>query len=139
MSDPDHELDKIRLKKAEMYFKFQSLPKKIIEIHSLQEYNNLITNFPDNILVIDFWAIWCGPCMAFAKIFEQIQQEYINEGFIFAKVNVDENQAVARKYNITGIPTTLFVKGDQIIRKIVGLMNHENMKKLLEAFKSYNI
>ena len=60
--------------------------------------------------------------MAFAPVFEKLQQEYGNE-FIFTKVNVDEIPDISRKYGITGIPTTLFLKKEKVLNKIVGAMN----------------
>ncbi|MFX1325313.1 MAG: thioredoxin family protein, partial [Promethearchaeota archaeon] len=84
--------------------------------------------------IIDFWAVWCGPCMFFSHIFKKLHGEYQRD-FIFVKVNVDENNAIAMKYGITGIPTTLFIKNDEVINKVVGAMNYEGMKKVLEKLK----
>jgi len=135
MSDDD--LEKIRVKKAENLLKLQTFPKEIIKIHSLEEYKNLLADFPDKIIIIDFWAIWCGPCIAFAPVFEKLQQDY-KEEYIFIKVNVDENPAIAQKYRITGIPTTLFIKNDKIVHKIVGSVNYDYMQRILEKLKSFN-
>jgi thioredoxin 1 len=133
----DNDLEKIRLKKAESLLKFQALPKQIVKIHSLEEYDKLIGEFTDKVIIIDFWAVWCGPCMAFAPVFERLQQEYAQE-FIFAKVNVDENPGVAQKYRITGIPTTLFIKNDKVVHKIVGSVNYDYMQRVIEKLKSFN-
>ncbi|MFX1574355.1 MAG: thioredoxin [Promethearchaeota archaeon] len=130
----DDELEKIRQRKVEMLMKLQSLPKEIIDLHNYNELLKLLTKFPEKIIVIDFWAVWCAPCKIFSPIFEKIHQEYYRD-FIFIKINVDENPGIAQSYGITSIPTTLFLNNERILRKFVGLMNYETMKQILEKFK----
>ncbi|MFW9865081.1 MAG: thioredoxin [Candidatus Thorarchaeota archaeon] len=134
MQEADEKLEMLRMKKAEALLKHQAMPENIIEIQSSEEFNKLLKNYPDSIIVIDFWAVWCGPCMFFAPIFKKLHGEF-QKDFIFVKVNVDENNAIARKYGITGIPTTLFIKNDEIINQVVGAMNYEGMKKVLVKLK----
>jgi len=132
----ENDLNKIRLKKAEMLLKSQSMPTEIVKIHSAEEFNQLKADFPDKILIIDFWAVWCSPCMMFAPVFEKIQKEQYQD-FIFVKVNVDEVGSIAQEYRITGIPTTLFIKSDKIIHKVVGAVNEEYMRRVLEKLRSF--
>lgn len=131
----DNELEKIRQRKAEMLMKLQSIPKKIINIKNWDDLNKLSQEFNDKIIVIDFWAVWCSPCKVFAPIFEKIQQEYYQD-FIFVKINVDENPMVAQRFGISSIPTTLFIKGGQFLRKLVGVINYTTLKQVLEKFRS---
>ena len=131
----DNELEKIRQRKAEMFMKLQSIPKKIINIKNWDDLNKLSQEFNDKIIVIDFWAVWCSPCKVFAPIFEKIQQEYYQD-FIFVKINVDENPMVAQRFGISSIPTTLFIKGGQFLRKLVGVINYTTLKQVLEKFRS---
>jgi len=131
----DNELEKIRQRKAEMLMKLQSIPKKIINIKNEDDLNKLSQEFNDKIIVIDFWAVWCSPCKVFAPIFEKIQQEYYQD-FIFAQINVDENPMVAQRFGISSIPTTLFIKGGQFLRKLVGVINYTTLKQVLEKFRS---
>lgn len=133
----DNELDRIRLKKAEMLLKTQNIPKEVLNINSIEEYNNLLKEFPNKIIILDFWAIWCGPCISFAPIFEKLQQEHASE-FIFVKINVDQIPSIAQRYRITGIPTTLFIKNEKIVHKIVGAANFEYMQRILEKLKSFS-
>jgi len=133
----DNELEKIRLQKAETMMKSSSVPKEIVKIHVLEEFNNLSKDFPDKVIIIDFWAEWCGPCLTFAPVFEKLDSEYGGE-FIFVKVNVDEVGSIAQRYGISGIPTTLFLKGGNVIHKSVGAYPYEYMKKILEKLKSFN-
>ncbi|MFX0048231.1 MAG: thioredoxin [Candidatus Hermodarchaeota archaeon] len=132
----ENDLNKIRLKKAEMLIKAQTMPTEIVKIHNADEFTKLKTEFPDKILIIDFWAVWCSPCMMFAPVFEKIQKENYQD-FIFVKVNVDEVGSIAQDYRITGIPTTLFIKNDKIIHKVVGAVNEEYMRRVLEKLRSF--
>ncbi|MFX1479371.1 MAG: thioredoxin [Promethearchaeota archaeon] len=134
MQEADEKLEMLRMKKAEALLKHHAMPESIIEIQSSEEFNKLLKNYPDSVIIIDFWAVWCGPCMFFAPIFKKLHGEF-QKDFIFVKVNVDENNAIARKYGITGIPTTLFIKNDEVINQVVGAMNYEGMKKVLEKLK----
>lgn len=132
----DNDLEKIRLKKAEMLIKTQSMPTEIVKIHSAEEFNKLTQDFSDKVIIIDFWADWCSPCRIFAPIFEKIQKERYQD-FIFVKVNVDEVGSIAQNYRITGIPTTLFIKDNKVIHKIVGAVNEDYMNRILEKLQSF--
>jgi thioredoxin 1 len=131
----DDELEKIKQRKVEMLLKQQSMPNEIINLHGINDLNKLTNDFPDKVVIIDLWAVWCGPCKTFGPIFEKVYQEYSRD-FIFAKVNVDENPSIAQFYGVTAIPTTLFIKNGEIVRKFVGLMNYDTFKQILEKLKS---
>jgi len=73
----------------------------------------------DKLSVIDFWAPWCGPCLALGPTIETLAKEYdgkVNVG----KVNVDENPQLSINYGITSIPAVLFIKNGQVVDKQVG-------------------
>ena len=134
MQKADSELEVLRMKRAKSLLNNQAMPETIIEIKSVEEFDKILKDYPNKLIFIDFWAVWCGPCMFFAPIFKKLHEEFKNE-FIFVKVNVDENNAIAMKYNITGIPTTLYIKNGDVINKAVGALNYEQMKQVLEKLK----
>ena len=73
----------------------------------------------DKPVMLDFWAVWCGPCRMIAPIVEEMSAEYDGKAVI-GKVDVDNNQEIAMKYGIRNIPTVLFVKGGEVVDKQVG-------------------
>jgi len=73
----------------------------------------------DKLSVIDFWAPWCGPCLALGPTIETLSKEYDGKVNI-GKVNVDENPQLSINYGITSIPAVLFIKNGQVVDKQVG-------------------
>jgi len=83
-------------------------------------------------VLVDFWAQWCAPCLAAAPVIEELSRDY--EGKVgFAKVNVEDNSAIAAKYGIAAIPTMLIFKGGEPVQQLVGLKPKKELKKLLDA------
>ncbi len=73
----------------------------------------------DKLVVIDFWAEWCGPCKMIGPIIEEIGEEY-KDKIVVGKLNVDENDETTGKYGIRNIPTVLFIKNGEVVDKAVG-------------------
>ncbi len=85
----------------------------------------------DKPVVVDFWASWCGPCLALAPVIDDIAEEYADTIKI-CKLNVDENQKTAMQYGIKGIPTILFFKNGNVVEQSVGLVPKEQLKELID-------
>ena len=80
----------------------------------------------DGVVLVDFWATWCGPCKMIAPIVEQIASE--NEGKItVAKLDVDANGETAMKYGVMSIPTLILFKNGQPVERLVGYMPKERL------------
>lgn len=91
----------------------------------------VITNTPAT-LIIDFYAEWCGPCKSLKPIFEEVAQELKNT-YVFAKINIDQCREVAKKYQITSIPTIGIFSNGKMIEKITGLVSKETLLEKIET------
>ena len=75
----------------------------------------------DKLVVVDFWATWCGPCRMISPILDEAEME-MGDKFTLVKVNVDDAEEIAARYRIMSIPTLLFFKNGQVVDKTVGAM-----------------
>jgi thioredoxin 1 len=95
-------------------------------------FEKAILNSPVPVLV-DFWAPWCAPCRMVAPSLEKIAQDYAGR-LLVAKVNTDENNQLATRYQITGIPTLLFISNGQIVNQQVGALSYTILKQMVDQF-----
>lgn len=86
----------------------------------------------DKLVVIDFWATWCGPCQRLTPIIEQLAEEYDGRAVI-GKYNVDEGEDLTSQFGIRNIPVVLMLKGGQVVAKKVGVASKADLQKLIDA------
>ncbi len=86
----------------------------------------------DKLVIIDFWAVWCGPCRMIGQIIQEIGQEYEGK-VVVGKVDVDSNPEITTKFGIRNIPTVLFFKNGEIVDKQVGSVAKQIIVNKLEA------
>ncbi len=82
-------------------------------------------------VMVDFWAVWCGPCQAIAPVIDALATEYAGTLKV-CKLNTDENPDIASQYQIMGIPTLLFFKDGKQVDKIVGAASKKNLKDKID-------
>ena len=84
----------------------------------------------DKVIVLDFWAEWCGPCRAYSPIVSQFAEEY-GDIVVVGKVNVDEASEISARYGIRNIPTTIVFKGGEVVNKVSGVVTKDKLKELV--------
>jgi len=82
-------------------------------------------------VLVDFWAVWCGPCRMVAPIVDELAVQY-KDKLGFAKVNVDEAPKIASAYNVMSIPTLIVFKGGKPFEQVVGYRPKKDIQKLID-------
>ena len=83
-------------------------------------------------VLVDFWAPWCGPCQMMGPIVEELAGEYDAGKIKVGKINVDENQVTAGKYQVMSIPTFLMFKNGEVVDRLTGGVPKEKMKEFVD-------
>lgn len=87
------------------------------------------------LVLVDFWAVWCGPCRMLAPTIEELAKEYAGRIKV-AKLNTDENPDIASRYKIMGIPTVLFFKNGEKADQVTGAVPKSQLKTKIDSFLS---
>lgn len=83
-------------------------------------------------VMVDFWAVWCGPCQMVAPIIEELAQEYAGKLKV-VKLNTDEAPEIAGRYQIMSIPTIIFFKDGQPVEKLIGARPKQQFKQVIDS------
>ena len=101
---------------------------KYIELTS----ENFDSTVSDGVVLIDFWAPWCGPCRMIAPVIDELAEEYEGKAKI-CKVNTDEQQELAMRFGIRSIPTIIFMKNGEIVDQMIGAASKAAFADKLDA------
>lgn len=85
----------------------------------------------EGLVLVDFWANWCGPCRMQASILEKLSQELSEDELKILKMDVDENPETARAFGIMSIPTLLFKKDGQVVKQVAGVHTAAQIKAIV--------
>lgn len=92
-----------------------------------QNIDMLVANSDKKPVIIDVYALWCGPCMNMKPSYEALAQE-LGDAYVFAELNVDEARDVAIDFNVTSVPTFIFIKNKVVVGREVGYMPKDDLK-----------
>ena len=130
----DEELENIKKKQLEDLLKQQNINNilnetPVMELTS-QNFNQEISN--NDLLLVDFWAEWCGPCKSMHPIFTRMAKKY--KQVRFARVNVDNAQDIAMRYGVQSIPTFIMFKNGEIANQMVGAVGEPGIHMICKKF-----
>lgn len=132
MREDDFELKRIRLRKLmELMGGGSEAGERLDKPVHLSEdrFDDFIRNHP--LVLVDFWASWCGPCAMIAPIIDELAKEYAGR-VIFAKVDVDRNRRLAMRFGIMSIPTLMLFKNGEPVDMIIGAQPKPMIKQFID-------
>lgn len=103
----------------------------VYEIQNIAQWNEIIKTAGDTIIIIDFYAVWCGPCKAVKPKYEMLAETYKDLSVLFLSVDIEKVPQLSDKFEITSMPTFLVVHKDQVKKRISG----GNIKEIDFAIK----
>ncbi len=83
------------------------------------------------VVVIDFWATWCGPCIKLGPVVEELAEKYADRGVVVGKLNIDEDSEIVAENRVRNIPTVLFFKDGEVKSRSVGLVKLSDLESHL--------
>ena len=130
----DNELEKIKKKQLEELLHQQNLNKIVNEIPVMELTSNDFDQkkSENELLLVDFWAEWCGPCKSMHPIFSRMAKKY--KSVRFARVNVDNAQDIAMRYGVQSIPTFIMFKNGEVVNTMVGAVGEPGIHMICKKF-----
>ena len=132
----DNELERIKKKQLEELLKHQQEQdiREKIPVMDLDSSNFHDAVSQNNLLLVDFWAEWCGPCKSMHPIFSRMAKKY--DHVRFARVNVDNSQDIAARFNVQSIPTFIMFKNGENVQQMVGAVGEPGIHMICKKFLS---
>ena len=132
----DDELDRIKKKQLDDLLK-QRQEELVVQETPVIDLNS--SNFDDALLknklmLVDFWAEWCGPCKSMHPIFSRMAKKYNHVRF--ARVNIDHSQNIATKFNVQSIPTFIMFNDGKVVQQMVGAVGEPGIHMICKKFLS---
>jgi len=130
----DNELEKIKKKQLEELLHQQNLNKIVNEtpVMELTSHDFDQKKSENELLLVDFWAEWCGPCKSMHPIFTRMAKKY--KSVRFARVNVDNAQDIAMRYGVQSIPTFIMFKKGEVANTMVGAVGEPGIHMICKKF-----
>ena len=101
------------------------------EIKSIKDFNEVVKS--DRPVLLDFYADWCGPCVALLPTIEKLAAKYEGD-FVIAKVNVDKNPEIAKQFSIRSIPALFFIKDQAVQEKLIGGQSEDVLESKIQSY-----
>ena len=130
----DNELERIKQKQLEELLHQQNLNKIVNEtpVMELTSHDFDQKKSENELLLVDFWAEWCGPCKSMHPIFSRMAKKY--KSVRFARVNVDNVQDIAMRYGVQSIPTFIMFKNGEVVNTMVGAVGEPGIHMICKKF-----
>lgn len=101
-----------------------------VEINNYEEFKKIVTGSAVPVIV-DFYAVWCGPCKMIAPTIEELSEEGKKEGFAVYKINVDKCPDIAEEFDVSSIPTIVGFSGGREVSRLIGLADKRKLRSLI--------
>jgi len=108
---------------------------RVVDITEIKELEIITKKYPSNLIIIDFSAIWCGPCNSIKPIYEALSKEYTN--CVFLKIDVDKGTELSDFFDIQSLPTFLLMKDSKAFHKWTGV--NDDIKEKIDKYIDFDV